>query len=141
MPDVAVRLGHAQLVVVGGVPDGAGLIGDGRVDLQLLGRVEGGAQRDHLREHGHVVVADAVAGFVPPVVGRDVEPVHGNGAVHHQADLLFGGEQGKEVVHPLVHRQVRILEGVVVVLAAGAEEQRGQQEGGLDQFTHGRRKE
>ena len=125
VPDVAVRLGHAQLVVVGGVPDGAGLIGDGRVDLQLLGRVEGGAQRDHLREHGHVVIADAVAGLIPPVVGGNVQPVHGHGTVHHQADLLLRREQGEEVVRALLHGEIRILEGIVVVLAPDGEQRDG----------------
>ena len=122
MPDVAVGLGDAEDMVVGGVPDGAGLVGHGGVDLVLLVRVEGGAEGDHLREHRHVVIADAVAGFVPPVVSGDVEAVHGDRSVHHKADLLLGSEQRKEVLNPLVNRQAGVLEGVLVLLPARRKE-------------------
>ena len=92
------------------------------VDFQLLGRVESSTQCDYLRKYGHVVVADAVAGFVPPVVGWDVKTVHRHGTIHHQADFLLWSEQRQQVVGTLFHREVGILEGVVVVLAPDSEQ-------------------
>ena len=117
VPDVAVGLRYAHLVVVRGIPDGPCLIRHGGVNLILLGGIESGAQGNHLREDGNVVVADAVTGLVPPVVGGDAQPVHGDGAVHHKADFLFRREQGHKVVHPLVQGEPGILERIVVVLA------------------------
>ena len=93
MPDASVGLGNAKLMVIGGVPYGAGLIGHGTVYLKLLGSVKGGAKGNYLREYGNVVVADSVAGLVPPVVGGYVKTVHRYGAVHHKAYLLLGSKQ------------------------------------------------
>ena len=103
MPDVAVGLGHTHLVVVGGIPYGAGLVRHGLIDLELLGSVEGCSQSDYLREYGHVIVADAVAGLVPPVVGRDAQTVDRNGAVHHQTDFLLRGQQRQQIVRTFLH--------------------------------------
>ena len=93
MPDVAVGFGDAHNVVVGSIPYGARLVGHCRVDLILLVGVEGGAEGDYLGEYGHVIVADAVAGFVPPVIGGNVKPVDGYRTVHHKADLLFRSKE------------------------------------------------
>ena len=76
MPDAAVGLVHAQLMMVGGVPNGAGLIGHGGVNFKLLGCVECGAQGNYLREYGYIVIAYSVAGLIPPVVGRNVKTVN-----------------------------------------------------------------
>ena len=122
VPDVTVGFRNAQLVMIRSVPHGAGLIGDGGINLVLLGSVEGGAQGNYLREYRHVVVADAVASFVPPVVGRNIQPVHRDGPVHHQADFLFRSEQGQEIVYPLVQGKTGILERIVVVLAPGSDQ-------------------
>ena len=93
MPDASVGLGNAKLMMVCGVPYGAGLIGHGTVYLILLGCIECGTQGDNLREYGYVIVADSVAGLVPPVVGGYVQTVHRYGAVHHKAYLLLGSKQ------------------------------------------------
>ena len=102
MPDAAVGLVHAQLMMVCGVPYGAGLIGHCGVNFKLLGSVECGAQGNHLREYGYIVIAYSVAGLIPPVVGRNVKTVNRYGTVHHQADLFLRGKKRKQVVGPLV---------------------------------------
>ncbi len=76
MPDASVRLCYAHLMVVSGVPYGTGLIRDGAVDLILLGSIECGTQCYYLREYGYVIIADSVAGLVPPVVGGNIQTVN-----------------------------------------------------------------
>ena len=84
---------HVEHVVVGTVPVGAGLVGDGAEHVIYLLGVEGGGHTDRLGEHGVVALAHAVAGLAPPVVGGDAEAVDRHRLVHHQSHLFFGGEQ------------------------------------------------
>ena len=122
---------HVEDVVVGAVPVGAGLVGHLREDVVHLLRVEGGCHADRLGIDGVAVLANAVAGLAPPVVGGDAEPVHGHGLVHHQAHLLFRGEQGDEVLHAVLDLEARVLEGVLVRLlgATGAQQEQYKREG------------
>ena len=88
-------------VVVRTVPIGAGLVRYGRENLVDAVGIEGCGHADRLGIHGVSVLTDAVACLAPPVVGRDAEPVDGDGLVHHEADLLLGGEEGDKVLDPL----------------------------------------
>ena len=116
VPDASGSLRLPEDVVVGGVPGGAGFVGDGSVDLELLGLVECGGKSDGLREDGGAGTADAVAGLGPPVVGGNAEPVDGHGSVHHQADFLLRGKEGDEILNPLLDGQFGVLEGILVLV-------------------------
>ena len=126
MPDAAVGLGDTEDMVVGRVPHGTCFIGHGGVDLILLVGIECRSECDHLGENRHVIVADTVTGFVPPVVSRDVETVDGHRPIHHKSDLLFGSEKGKEILNPLVDIEAGVLERILVTLAGGKKHCRGQ---------------
>ena len=126
-PDNAIIiLGDAGLnyylnhVVVGAVPVGAGLVGHLREDVVHLLRVEGGGHADRLGIDGVAVLAHAVAGLAPPVVGGDAEAVDGNGFVHHQTHFLLGGEQGDQVLHAILDLEFRVLERILVHLLGAA---------------------
>ena len=102
------------IAVVGAVPVGTGLVGHGgeHVVDQLV--AERCGHTDGLRIDGVASLTNSVTGLAPPVVGGDVQAVDGDRLVHHQTDLLLGGEQREEVLNTLGVRecgvQIRILE-------------------------------
>ena len=82
----------AVLVVVGLAVFGTGLIGNGIEYLKEEVVVEGGSHGDRLREdRGETRTADAVEGFVPPVVGFDSETGNRRGIIQEQGSLLLEG--------------------------------------------------
>ena len=90
-----------------------GLVADGREDLVHERLVEGGGHADGLREHrGGPVAAHPVQGFVPPVVGLDVQGGHRGGLVHGQGHLLIQGQAGNEVRRPFFGRKGTVFVGL-----------------------------
>jgi hypothetical protein len=70
------------------------------------GSIPGGRETDHLRENGGpAIAADAVAGFVPPVVGRHAEPFDRIVLVHELVDFLRQREPCDQIVDPRGERQ------------------------------------
>ncbi len=112
---------HPDIEFRGGtVPVGPGLIGDAAEHLVYKVGVERGGKTDILRVDSVPVGPDAVAGLAPPVVGRDSEPVHGDRLVHHQPHLLLRSQQGKQVLHPLLYRERRVSERILILVSATA---------------------
>ncbi len=81
-----------------GVMLGASFVGDGVGDALDEGAVPRGAEADDLGEDGGAAIAtDAVAGFVPPIVGGDAETRDGVVLVEELVDFLRKRETGDEV--------------------------------------------
>ena len=89
-------------------------LGSGNVAhaLQRL-RIESGSHADGLGKHRHLFLrtGHSVQRLVPPVVGRNAQPGHGDGGMLHHAHLFRKREPRNEVAHPLFQRQVGVAEG------------------------------
>ncbi len=88
---------------------GAGFIGDGGGDAEDQIGVPGGGEADGFRENGGAAGArHAVEALVPPIVGRDAEPLDGGRIVHELGDFLLQGHAGEQVVDAFFKRRGRI---------------------------------
>ena len=108
-----VVLGHAALLQIL-VEEGAALgAGDIAHAAECLG-VEGGSHTDGLRKHGDLFLGagHTVERLVPPVVGRNAQPLNGRGIVLHQFHLFLQGEAGDEVIHSLLDGEFGVAEGI-----------------------------
>ena len=109
----AIVLGHIALpeaFVEEGTPLGAGHVAHA---AECLG-VEGGSHTDGLRKHGDLFLGagHTVERLVPPVVGRNAQPLNGRGIVLHQFHLFLQGEAGDEVIHSLLDGEFGVAEGI-----------------------------
>src|ERR1039458_842609 len=70
--------------------------------------VKSSAQADRLRKLGYAVVDYSVKRLAPPVVGRNVEPRNGAGAIHQLRSPFFKRHAAHEVCCALLRRQAWI---------------------------------
>ena len=110
---------HAALArAVGLVVDGPGFgRGDFTGPFQRRG-IEGRGHAYCLREHGHAVLraTHAVQALVPPVVGRNSEPLDGRRDILHLGCLLFERQARNKVLYALFDGQPGVAERILLRL-------------------------
>ena len=88
---------------------GARLVGNHRGDPADQRHIERRRQPDGLRKHrGTAGPANPVQTFIPPVIGRHIEPGDRRGPVEHLRDLLAQGHLRHQDVRPLPGRKFGI---------------------------------
>ena len=78
MPNTTRGLCLSEFVMVGCIPYGTCFVRYHRVNIILLLCIECCSQRNGLGKYCDVVVADAMASLIPPIVSRNTKTVHRN---------------------------------------------------------------